>query len=129
MNFLIEELLSYLYPRTLGFIRSLNRQMIYFISVRQDFMIHSPNDITAISLTLDFNISLIENNLLQWIVLIQKHSVRFGGFTGVYSAPNPFCFWYTCWSLINIQIKIYKINKNLYKDLKELSFWLNAHKI
>ena len=33
----------------------------------------------------------------------------------------------TC--LLNIQSKISKINKILGKDLKELSFWLNAHKI
>ena len=31
--------------------------------------------------------------------------------------------------LLNIQSKISKINKNLNKDLKEISSWLNANKI
>ena len=33
----------------------------------------------------------------------------------------------TC--LLNIQNTIFKINRNLNKDLKELSFWLNANNI
>ena len=40
---------------------------------------------------------------------------------------QSFHFADTC--LLNIQNKISKINKSLNKDLKELSFWLNANKI
>ena len=114
-------------------------------------MIDSPNGINAISLTLEFNSSFSSylSNINQFVTIngfnSETQSVRCGVLQGSILAPLLFLIYIndldnatrffqllhladdTC--LLNIQGKIYKINKSLNKDLKELSFWLNANKI